>query len=140
MWLCWAGLDTPDSDLCWRSHIRGFDLEHTFRFCKQTLGWTTPRVRTPERADRWTWLILAAHTQLRPARPLTADTRLPWERRLPAAAMSGPAVIHTATERMRTPTSPTTEMTVSMTDQLLIVSPTVIPKYSFTSQKPASFT
>src|SRR5947209_10771878 len=31
-------------------------------------------------------------------------------------------------------------MIVSITDQLLIVSPTVIPKYSFTSQKPASLT
>src|SRR3954469_25092730 len=31
-------------------------------------------------------------------------------------------------------------MIVSITDQLLMVSPTVIPKYSFTSQKPASFT
>src|SRR5947209_10476099 len=31
-------------------------------------------------------------------------------------------------------------MIVSITDQLLIVSPTVIPKYSLTSQKPASLT
>ena len=35
-----------------------------------------------------------------------------------------------------TPSRPTTEMIVSITDQLLIVSPTVIPKYSLTSQKP----
>ena len=35
---------------------------------------------------------------------------------------------------------PTTEMTVSMTDQDLMVSPTVIPKSSLTSQKPASLT
>ena len=62
LWLWWAGPGTPDLDLCWRSYIRRFDLEHTFRFCKQTLGWTTPRVRTPEQADRWTWLILAAPT------------------------------------------------------------------------------
>src|SRR5215212_10148062 len=31
-------------------------------------------------------------------------------------------------------------MIVSITDQLLMVSPTVIPKYSLTSQKPASLT
>src|SRR3954471_16558538 len=31
-------------------------------------------------------------------------------------------------------------MIVSITDQLLIVCPTVIPKYSLTSQKPASLT
>ena len=45
-------------------------------------------MRTPEQADRWTWLILAAYTQLRLARPLTADTALPWERRLPAARLT----------------------------------------------------
>ncbi|MGR7025567.1 transposase [Geodermatophilus sp. URMC 62] len=49
LWLWWAGPGTPDLDLCWRAYIRRFDLEHTFRFCKQSLGWTTPRVRTPGR-------------------------------------------------------------------------------------------
>ena len=51
------------------------------RFAKNTLGWTTPALRTPEQADRWTWLIIAAYTQLRLARCLVADLRLPWERR-----------------------------------------------------------
>ena len=44
------------------------------------MGWTAPKIRTPEAADRWTWLILAAHTQLRLARPLAEDLRRPWER------------------------------------------------------------
>jgi hypothetical protein len=47
---------------------------------KQTLGWTAPRVRHPAAADLWTWLIIAAHTQLRLARPLAEDLRHPWER------------------------------------------------------------
>jgi hypothetical protein len=34
-------------------------------------------------ADRWTWLIIAAHTQLFLARPLAADLRRPWERPAP---------------------------------------------------------
>ena len=55
--------------------------EHTFRFFKKTLGWNTPRIRHPEQADRWSWLILAAYTQLRLARACVADRRLPWERR-----------------------------------------------------------
>ena len=42
--------------------------------------------------------------------------------------------------RISTPTNPTTEITVSMIDQVLIVWPTLIPKYSLTSQNPASFT
>jgi hypothetical protein len=84
LWLWWAGPGRPDLDRCWRAYIRRFDLEHTFRFCKQALGWTTPRVRTPQQADRWTWLVLLAYAQLRLARPIAADARLPWERPLPA--------------------------------------------------------
>ncbi|MCX4537002.1 hypothetical protein [Streptomyces sp. NBC_01669] len=57
-------------------------MEHTFRFFKQTLGLTRPRLRTPEQADRWVWLILAAYAQLRLARPLTEDLRRPWEKPL----------------------------------------------------------
>ncbi len=62
--------------------MRRFDLEHTLRFVKRTLGCTTPRVRRPEQADRWTWLIVAAYTQLRLARGCVVDRRLPWERPL----------------------------------------------------------
>jgi hypothetical protein len=62
-----------------------------FRFCKNTLGWTTPRLCTPDQADRWTWLIAAAYTQLRLARPLVADQRLPWKNP-PSQANSPPPV------------------------------------------------
>ena len=81
LWLWWSGPGQPDLDTCWRAYLRRFDIEHTFRFAKNTLGWTTPALRTPEQADRWTWLIIAAYTQLRLARCLVADLRLPWERR-----------------------------------------------------------
>jgi len=57
----------------------GLLLEHTYRFVKQTPGWTTPKIRTPEQADRWTWLVIAACTQLRLARLLVAEHRLPWQ-------------------------------------------------------------
>ena len=80
LWLWWSGQETPDLDLCWRSYLRRFDIEHTFRFVKGTLGWTTPAVCTPEQADRWTWLVVAAYTQLRLARGAVGDLRLPWER------------------------------------------------------------
>ena len=80
LWLWAAGPDPIDLDTCWRAYLRRFDIEHTFRFCKNTLGWTTPRLCTPEQADRWTWTIAAAYTQLRLARPLVADQRLPWEK------------------------------------------------------------
>jgi hypothetical protein len=64
----------------WRAYVHRFDLEHTYRFCKQVLNWTTPRVRHPEQADRWTWLVLLAYTQLRLARRAIDDVPLPWER------------------------------------------------------------
>lgn len=80
LWLWWSGPGQPDLDLCWRAYLRRFDIEHSFRFLKSTLGWTTPSLCTPEQADRWTWLIAAAYTQLRLARHLVDDQRLPWER------------------------------------------------------------
>ncbi|MBB4928149.1 hypothetical protein FHR34_007244 [Kitasatospora kifunensis] len=85
VWLWWSGTDaTPaDVDRLWQAFLRRFDIEHTFRLFKQTLGWTRPKIRTPEAADRWTWLILAAYTQLRLARPLAADLRRPWEKPAP---------------------------------------------------------
>ena len=88
LWLWWHGSGLPDLDLLWRAYVRRFDLEHTFRFVKQTLNWTGPRLRTPEQADRWTWLVLLAYTQLRLARPVVADQRLPWERRYPAGRLT----------------------------------------------------
>jgi hypothetical protein len=80
LWLWWSGPGRPDLDLCWRAYLRRFDIEHSFRFAKNTLGWTTPSICTPEQADRWTWLTIAAYTQLRLARGLVDDHRLPWER------------------------------------------------------------
>src|SRR5205814_3790095 len=71
VWLWWSGVDatTADVDRLWQAFLRRFDIEHTFRLLKQTLGWTCPKIRTPQAADRWTWLILAAYTQLRLTRP-----------------------------------------------------------------------
>lgn len=86
LWLWYSrpgAIDAELVDALWQAFLRRFDLEHTFRFLKQTLGWTTPNLRSPQAADRWTWLMITAHTQLRLARDLTADLRRPWER--PAA-------------------------------------------------------
>jgi hypothetical protein len=83
LWLWWAGPGELDLDLAWRAYVRRFDLEHTVGFCKQTLGWTTPRLHDPDQADRWTWLVLAGYAQLRLARHVMANQRLPWERPRP---------------------------------------------------------
>jgi DDE superfamily endonuclease len=81
LWLWWSGPAgmLPDLDVVWRAYLRRFDAEHAFRFAKGTLGWTAARVRSPAQADRWTWLLLAAYTQLRLARGLARDLRRPWE-------------------------------------------------------------
>ncbi len=88
LWLWWRGPGLPDLAVLWRAYVHRFDLEHTFRFLKQTLNWTLPRLRHPEQADRWTWLVAMAYTQLRLARSLVADLRLPWERRLDATTLT----------------------------------------------------
>ena len=90
LWLWWSktGATAADLDRCWQMFLRRFDLEHTFRLFKQTLGWTAPKLRTPQAADRWTWLLIAAHTQLRLARPLAQDLRRPWERPTPPARLT----------------------------------------------------
>lgn len=80
LWSSATGVDADHVDRLWQAFLRRFDLEHTFRLFKQTLGWCAPKVRSPEAADRWTWLVIAAHTQLRLARPLAEDLRRPWER------------------------------------------------------------
>lgn len=86
VWL-WSSLPTATTgevDLLWQAFLRRFDIEHMFRFVKQTLGWVSPKLRDPAAADRWTWLVLAAYTQLRLARPAVADLRRPWEKPAPA--------------------------------------------------------
>jgi hypothetical protein len=80
LWLFWSGSGVPDLNLCWRAYLRRFDIEHAFRFAKNTLGWTSPSLSTPAQAERWTWLVVAMLTQLRLARNHVNNIRLPWER------------------------------------------------------------
>jgi hypothetical protein len=76
VWLWCSRIDQSASDVdrLWQAFLR-LDIEHTFRLFKQALGWTAPKLRRPEAADRWTWLILAAYTQLRLARRSVTDLR-----------------------------------------------------------------
>lgn len=91
MWL-WASKPIPDTarevDHWWSMYLRRFDIEHTFRFLKQNLGWTRPHLREPAAADRWTWIMIAAHTLLRLARPLAVEFRLPWQQPSPASKLT----------------------------------------------------
>jgi len=81
MWLWHAGPAPLSLDELWRAYLARFDEEHAFKFTKGHLGLTAAKVRTPEQADRWVRLVMAAYAQLLLARPLAADLRRPWERR-----------------------------------------------------------
>jgi hypothetical protein len=88
LWCWWWGPIPPDLAEVWQAYGARYSIEHTFRFFKQTLKWTTlkwttPKLRRPEAADRWTWLLLLAYVQVRLARDHVADVRLPWQRPLP---------------------------------------------------------
>src|SRR3954453_10275196 len=61
LWLWWLGPGSPDLAVLWRASVHRFDLEHTYRCCKQVLNWTTPRVLHPEQAYRWAWLVGVAY-------------------------------------------------------------------------------
>ncbi len=60
LWFWWTGPHPPDLAELWQAYVARFSLEHTFRCCKQTLKWTMPKLRAPQAADRWTWLLLLA--------------------------------------------------------------------------------
>jgi hypothetical protein len=104
LWSSTTGAGPGDIDRCWQSFLRRFDLEHTFRLLKQTLGWTVPKIRTPQAADRWTWLVIAAHTQLRLARPLAEDLRRPWEKPAPPGRLT-PARVRRGFRNLRATTT-----------------------------------
>lgn len=95
LWFWWYGPIPPNLTEVWQAYLARFSIEHTFRFFKQTLHWTTPKLRSPAAADRWTWLLILAYTHLRVARDAVADVRLPWqsplppERRTPARVRRG---------------------------------------------------
>jgi hypothetical protein len=63
LWSSRTGATATDIDRWWQAFLRRFDLEHTFRLFKQTLGWTRPKIRDPQAADR------AAHRRAHPATP-----------------------------------------------------------------------
>jgi hypothetical protein len=101
LWASTVGLDPEGVDRIWQAYLRRFDVEHTFRMFKQTLGWTRPRIRDPHAADRWTWLAIAAYTQLRLARDLTTDLRRPWERPVTAPGRLTPARVRRGFRHLR---------------------------------------
>jgi hypothetical protein len=71
LWLWTSTREVVVEDLAglFFAFCRRFDIEHTFRFWKLTLDWTRPRIRPAASRELWTWLVIAAYTQLHLARP-----------------------------------------------------------------------
>ena len=95
LWLWWHGEGELNLELLWRAYCRRFSVEHAIRFLKERLGWVRSKVRHPEQADRWTWLILAAYAQLLLARGLVTYRKLPWEKPLAIEKLSPYRVLRT---------------------------------------------
>ncbi|GGT05068.1 hypothetical protein GCM10010156_73490 [Planobispora rosea] len=71
-----------EADRRWQSFLRRFDLEHTFRLFKQTLGWTRPELRSP----RHPWEKPAPPARPTPARVRRGFRNLRVKAALPAGA------------------------------------------------------
>jgi DDE superfamily endonuclease len=85
-WFWWLGGPLPPLAEVPRLYARRGGLEHGYRFDKQALLWSAPRLRSPEQFARWTALVAAAHNQVVLARPLAEVVRRPWDAcRRPAA-------------------------------------------------------
>jgi hypothetical protein len=67
LWASITGATEAEITTLWQAFLRRFDLDA---------------------ADRWTWLIIAACTQLRLAAALAADLRLPWPKPQPPGTMT----------------------------------------------------
>lgn len=102
LWLWSSVPEMAEQDLAglFFAFCRRFDIEHTFRFCKQTLGWTRPRIRAAASGELWTWLVIAAYTQLRLARVLADRLRRPWEKPQAADRLT-PARVRRGYRRLR---------------------------------------
>jgi hypothetical protein len=77
-WLGWENELYP-SETVWFKYLRRFRVDHWYRFVKQRLHWTLPKLRTPEQSERWSDLMPLMSWQLWLARDLVIENRLPWQ-------------------------------------------------------------
>jgi hypothetical protein len=47
LWLAWVGEEMPLLSEVWRLYLRRFAVDHWYRFAKQRLHWTLPKLSTP---------------------------------------------------------------------------------------------
>jgi hypothetical protein len=81
VWLAWLGQPPPPLAEWWKIYFRRFAGDHWYRFAKQSLHWTLPRLKTPEQAERWSDLMPFLTWQVWLARAVVADRLLPWQKK-----------------------------------------------------------
>ena len=80
LWLVWVGEGMPELSQIWRHYLRRFAIDHWYRFAKQRLHWTLPKLSTREQCERWSDLMPLLTWQLWLARFLVNDCPLPWQK------------------------------------------------------------
>ena len=81
VWLGYCGEEAlPRHSAEWREYLNRFVIEHWYRFIKQSLNWTLPRLGTPEQSELWSLLVILAYWQLWLARAVVADSPRPWQK------------------------------------------------------------
>ncbi|MHC5772244.1 MAG: hypothetical protein ACYTXI_43420, partial [Nostoc sp.] len=48
LWLAWFGEQMPTLEEVWQLYLRRFTVDHWYRFLKQRLHWTLPKLSTPK--------------------------------------------------------------------------------------------
>lgn len=82
LWLAWIGEQMPTLEEVWRLYLRRFTIDHWYRFLKQRLHWTVPKLGTPKQCERWSDLMPLITWELWLARDIVADNPLPWQKSL----------------------------------------------------------
>ena len=82
LWLAWVGEEMPPVEEVWRLYLRRFTIDHWYRFLKQRLHWTVPKLSTPKQCERWSDLMPLMTWELWLARDIVTDNPLPWQKSL----------------------------------------------------------
>lgn len=82
LWLAWVGEEIPPLEVAWQLYLRRFTVDHWYRFLKQRLHWTLPKLSTPKQCERWSDLMPLMTWELWLARDIVADNPLPWQKSL----------------------------------------------------------
>lgn len=80
MWLAWLGEEMPSLSEAWYFYLRRFAIDHWYRFAKQRLHWTLPKLSTPKQCERWSDLMPLMSWELWLAREIVSDHPLPWQK------------------------------------------------------------